>query len=73
MINMSHIENDKWLESAKEFFDGALEAGNLPLAKDIIADVFDKGFGDEARAMNIELRETPIKQFIKSPYHGIVW
>lgn len=66
---MSHIENDKWLESALENFQDALDAGNYALVKDIIADTFDAGFSDTARVMTNKLREYPISHFaVKTPY-----
>lgn len=60
---MSHIGNDKWLEAAQEHFDSAVEAGNLGLAKDIIADTLDAGFADVARSMTAQLREVPPQQW----------
>jgi hypothetical protein len=56
---MSHIENDKWLEAARENFEQAIAEGNLPTVKDIIADVLDK-FPDVGRAMNEEIRNLPV-------------
>lgn len=69
---MSHIENTRWLEAAQENFESAIAGGNLSLAKDIIADTFDAGFATEARAMNIQLRNTPVERFTtRSPYPHI--
>ncbi len=68
---MSHPINEQWLESAREMFEGAIEAGNLPLAKDIIADVQDVSL-DAGRALNEMLRNTPVSKFaIKSKYPNI--
>lgn len=69
---MSHIQNDQWIEAAQENFEESIERGDLPTAKNIIADVFDAGFSNVARAMNLMLRETPISKFaIKSSWPNI--
>jgi hypothetical protein len=69
---MSCEENTIWLEGAYEMLDGAIEQGNYALAKDIIADTFDKGFAEEARQMNLLLRNAPVRNFlIKSPIQDL--
>lgn len=47
----------EWLKAAKEHFDEAIEADNLALARDIVADVFEAGFGDDARDMALQLKD----------------
>lgn len=54
---MSHEKNTEWLEGAYENFRDAVEVGNIALAKDIIQDTLDAGFGEDGRKMNLELRE----------------
>lgn len=67
---MSHIQNDRWLEAAQENFETALAQGDYAGCKDVIADTQEAGFLDAARAMNTQLRDTPISQFaVKSPYN----
>lgn len=56
---MSHIQNDKWLEAARENFEQAIAEGNLPAVKDIIADVMDVS-PETGRAMNEEIRNLPV-------------
>lgn len=66
---MSHKQNDIWLEAANDAFQDALECGNYALVKDIIADTFDAGFPDVARAMTSKLRSCPINHFaVPTPY-----
>ncbi len=52
---MSNKENDKWLEAAKENFEEAIEADQWDLAKDILADMKDKGFEKETSTMRLHL------------------
>lgn len=54
---MSHQQNTEWLEAAYENFRDAVEVGNIALAKDIIQDTIDNGFSEDARKMNLEMRE----------------
>lgn len=56
---MSHIQNDKWLEMARENFEQAIKEGDLPLVKDIIADVL-YSFPEEARKWSDEVRALPV-------------
>jgi hypothetical protein len=49
-------KNEEWLSAAKENFQSALDAGDVSLAKDIIADTFDAGFPDAARSMAAQLK-----------------
>jgi len=60
---MSHKQNTEWLEAAQENLNQAIDSGNYALAKDIIADTFDAGFAEEARAMSVQLRNTPVEKF----------
>lgn len=53
---MSNRDNTIWLDAALENFEEALSEGNLKLAKEIISDVQEKGFGDEGRQLNARLR-----------------
>lgn len=56
---MSHIKNDLWLENSRELFEDAVTEGNLPLVKDIIADVMDVS-PEAARNLNEVVRNLPI-------------
>ncbi len=53
---MVYMTNEEWLEAVRDNFDEALQMGDMHLAKDIIADTFDAGFKETARAMSLELR-----------------
>jgi hypothetical protein len=64
---MSHPVNTEWIEAAWEHFDGAIEEHNYLLAKDIIADTKDKGFGEGARLMEELLLQQPLSKFIIHP------
>lgn len=64
---MSKQQNVEWLEAADEHFEGAIEEGNYQLARDVIADVFDRGFPNESAELQRRLDETPLSKFaIKS-------
>lgn len=52
---MSTDANTVWLESAFENFEEALSEQNLTLARDIIADIKDKGFVAEAKELLLKL------------------
>lgn len=52
----SEPKTQEWLDAALDNFRGAVESGDLALAKAIIADALDAGFPDAARAMAAELR-----------------
>ena len=53
-----------WLDAAYENFGLAMLEGNIALAKDIIADMFDAGFDWEARALSLELRRVETNKLI---------
>lgn len=48
--------NKEWLDAAYDNFEEAILKCDVHLAKDIIADTFDAGFPEQARAMANELR-----------------
>ena len=58
---MSHKYNDEWIESACESFAIALSEKDVALAKEIIVDTIDAGFGSTAVQMNKMLREQSSK------------
>lgn len=57
---MSDIHSERWLESAHENFEQALQEGDVGQAKAIIADTLDAGFGSFARTMNRQLRNATL-------------
>ncbi len=57
VTDMSTKLNDEWLQGAWENFRDALEGGDIKLAKCIVADVQERGFIDEGRKLNVEMRE----------------
>lgn len=62
---MSNQYNEAWVEAAHENFQDAVSEGNITLAKDIIQDVIDAGFRDEAVKMSETLREIPVGSIIE--------
>lgn len=60
---MSTKENDLWVEVAYQNFQQAVSEHDYALAKDIIADTEDRGFGELAKMMTEELHNTPVENF----------
>ena len=56
---MSDVNNEKWLEAAQDGFEDAIAQGNLPLVKDIIADVLDVN-PEAGRAMSERVKNLPV-------------
>ena len=61
---MSHQANTDWVAGAWESFEIALFQGNYPLAKDIIADTKDAGFGAASLLMEQMLKDSPVQDFL---------
>ena len=49
-------QNKQWLAAAFDNFEEAILLNDVHLAKDIIADTFDAGFPEQARAMAMTMR-----------------
>lgn len=60
-MNDAESKNEEWIEAAWETLESALADDDIALAKNVIADTIDNGFGDEARLMNRRLREATNK------------
>lgn len=52
---MSLVENEAWLEAAKETFEESVELNNWDLARAVIGDVRDAGFHGSANVLETEL------------------
>jgi len=62
---MSLHQNTEWLEAAKENFETALANKEYSLAKDIVEDIKDAGFKEEAKTLKKELLQSYQDRFIE--------
>lgn len=69
---MPEINNDTWLESAKECFDLSVENGDYVTCQLVIEDVFDKGFTKESLVLEQLLLAVPLETFTH-PTHDFLW
>jgi len=64
---MSHLNNERFVESSQERFEEAIEAGDYILARGIISQVEEAGF--DASTLKEALLDSPVQKFISpSPY-----
>ena len=63
---MSTTENTIWLESAQEALEYMIDTYDYAMAKNLISDVADKGFEDEARDLEKQLLDSPLSAFVVS-------
>lgn len=55
-----NFQNTVWLEAAVDNFDEAILAGEYSRAKEIIADMKESGFSDDAEQLEVELLEAKV-------------